>query len=251
MNGTIRYTIRPYDTIWMLAQVFNTTVDDIMGLNQGIDPRNLLVGQVVNIRPGYRYYPSNTETPAQTFLNDPDLEIAEDDPDDLNKLFRKLWMEHEIWTMMAVVGIVQDLPQTDLIVQRLLRNPVDFANVFALYYGDDFARAFEDLFTAHLTIASEVVKAAKSGDQNAFTAANQRWYENADEIAALLGNVNPYWSEDDWQAMLHEHLDLLSAFVSYMVSGDYESAIMQFDIMEEQALDMADMMSFGISEQFS
>ena len=33
MNGTIRYTIRPYDTLYMLAQVFNTTVESLMELN--------------------------------------------------------------------------------------------------------------------------------------------------------------------------------------------------------------------------
>ena len=58
MNNTIRYTIRPYDTIWMLAQVFNTSVDDIMELNPDIDPRNLMIGQVVTLIPGDNNYPS-------------------------------------------------------------------------------------------------------------------------------------------------------------------------------------------------
>lgn len=57
MNGTIRYTVRPYDTFWMLAQVFNTTADSIMELNPGIDPKNLQVGHVITIRPGFQYYP--------------------------------------------------------------------------------------------------------------------------------------------------------------------------------------------------
>ena len=61
MDGTIRYTVRPYDTIWMLAQVFNTTVDSIMELNPGMNPRNLQIGQVITIRPGYQYYPSNID----------------------------------------------------------------------------------------------------------------------------------------------------------------------------------------------
>ena len=68
MNGTIQYTIRPYDTIWMLAQVFNTTVDSIMDLNPGIDPRNLMIGQVITIRPGSQNYPSYPNiTPGSEF----------------------------------------------------------------------------------------------------------------------------------------------------------------------------------------
>ena len=57
MNGTIRYTVRPYDTLWMLAQVFNTTVDSIIELNPGVDPNNLQVGRIITIRPGFQYYP--------------------------------------------------------------------------------------------------------------------------------------------------------------------------------------------------
>lgn len=249
MNGTIRYTIRPYDTIWMLAQVFNTTVDDIMELNPGIEPRNLQIGQVVEIRPGYRYYPSFTQESEESFMDIGD-DIMNQDSEEPEQMFRMLWEDHETWTMMAVIGIVQDLPQTDLILQRLLRNPVDFANALAPFYGEEAARAFEDLFTTHLTIAAEVVRAAMSGDNNAFTDANTRWYANADEIAALLGSINPYWSVDDWEAMLHEHLDLLSTFVSDMISGDYEAAIAQYDGMVAQAMEMADVMAFGISEQF-
>jgi hypothetical protein len=41
----------------MLAQVFNTTADSIMELNPGVDPRNLQVGHVITIRPGFQYYP--------------------------------------------------------------------------------------------------------------------------------------------------------------------------------------------------
>jgi hypothetical protein len=246
MNGTIRYTIRPYDTIWMLAQVFNTTVDDIMQLNPGIEPRNLLIGQVVNIRPGY-HYPTYTE---DSGMNTGGEDMMDQSMDDLDNLFRMLWQQHETWTMMAVIGLVQGLPQADLILQRLLRNPVDFANALEPFYGVEVAQAFSDLLTAHLTIAAEVVRAAMSGDNNALTDADERWYANADEIAALLGRINPYWAEDDWDAMLHEHLDLLSTFVSDMIAGKYAEAIAQFDVMEAQALEMADMMAYGVTEQF-
>jgi hypothetical protein len=45
----IQYTIQPCDTLWDLAQRYNTTVEDIMAMNPGIDPYNLQVGQVILI----------------------------------------------------------------------------------------------------------------------------------------------------------------------------------------------------------
>lgn len=246
MNGTIQYTIRPYDTIWMLAQIFNTTVDSIMELNPGIEPRNLFVGQVINIRPGYQHYPSFSDE-----LEDmDDNKDMIDYTDELTNLFRMLWEQHVEWTRMAVIALVHDLPDTDLILQRLLRNPMDFARALSPFYGEESAQEFARLLTEHLTIAAELVKAAKAGDTDIVDATNQRWHENANQIAELLGSMNPYWSVDDWSAMLYEHLDLLFNNVAAMLAGNYEQSINEYDEIEMQALEMADMMAEGIAMQF-
>ena len=47
-GGTL-YTIRAGDTLFSLAQRYNTTVDAILRANPGIDPNNLRVGQVICI----------------------------------------------------------------------------------------------------------------------------------------------------------------------------------------------------------
>ncbi|MDF2941580.1 MAG: hypothetical protein K0S01_438 [Herbinix sp.] len=244
MNGTLSYTIKPYDTIWMLAQVFNTTVDAIMELNPAIDPRNLFVGQVITIMPGNQSSPSYTDN-----TNDV-REVRDIDPEELNKYFRLLWEQHVEWTRMAVMGIVDELAYSDLITQRLLRNPMDFADVLVAFYGEEAAQNFAQLLTAHLTIAAELVQAAKAGDNAAAADADQRWHENADQIAELLASLNPYWSADDWSAMLYEHIDLLGDNVAQMLAGNYEQSINGYDEIELQALEMADMMAEGITMQF-
>jgi len=254
MNGTIQYTIRPYDTIWMLAQVFNTTVDSIMELNPGIEPMNLFIGQVVSLRPGFQYNSSYQEgTGEEDMEEDMDDDMEDDmegDMQDLLNLFRLLWEQHVEWTRMAVMGIVQDLPDTDLITQRLLRNPTDFAEALSAFYGAEAAQEFARLFTEHLTIAAEIVKAAKAGDNEKVTDADRRWRENAEQIANLLGKINPYWKVEDWSAMLMEHLDLLGDNVADMLSGNYAESISGYDEIELQALEMADMMAEGIAMQF-
>ena len=272
MNGTIRYTIRPYDTIWMLAQVFNTTVDSIMDLNPGIEPRNLMIGQVVTIRPGYQSYPSYSNTQGgntsmnqngmyDDMMNDDmmdddemDDEMMDDDMSgnmtDLVNYFRLLWEQHVEWTRMAVIALVHQLPETDMIVQRLLRNATDFANALAPFYGEEAAREFAGLFTEHINIAAELVKAAMAGDNNAVTDADRRWHENADQLAAFLNRVNPYWRDDDWSAMLYEHLDLLGTNVENMIAKNYEESIAGYNEIDLQALEMADMMAEGLAMQF-
>lgn len=48
-QGTMSYTIRAGDTLYLLANRYNTSVDAIMEANPGIDPYNLRIGQVICI----------------------------------------------------------------------------------------------------------------------------------------------------------------------------------------------------------
>jgi LysM repeat protein len=246
MNGTIRYTILPYDTLWMLAQVFNTSVDQIMELNPGIDPRKLQIGQVVTILPGYANYPSVQDEQNVNGMETDNIELEMD----LTSYMHLLWEQHSEWTRMAVMGLVHDLPEAQLILQRLLRNPADFAAAFTPFYGAQASQEFADLLTAHLTIAAELVQDAKAGNTDAYSEAEQRWFDNADQMSELLASINPYWSVEDWSAMFDEHLRLLAENVSQMINQDYAASISGYDEIELQALEMADMMAEGIAMQF-
>ena len=47
--GSFPYTIKSGDTLYFLAQRYNTTVEAIMAINPGINPNNLQIGQVICI----------------------------------------------------------------------------------------------------------------------------------------------------------------------------------------------------------
>lgn len=164
---------------------------------------------------------------------------------------RMLWEQHGVWTRSAIISLALDEPYTDLVINRLLRNPKDFEQALKSFYGNQVAAKFRDLLTSHLVIAAQLVKAAKAGDDKAAAETEKQWYNNADEIAALLGSINPYWSEEDWRIMMHRHLALVKAEAVDMLTKDYEAGIDVYDDIEKQALEMADEMSEGIIKQFS
>jgi hypothetical protein len=117
-------------------------------------------------------------------------------------------------------------------------------------YRDIIASKFSDLFKIHLVIAAELVKAAKAGNKDAAANSEKRWYANADEIANFLGRINPYWSQEDWQTMLHEHLALTESEAVNILTENYTKGIKLYDDIEKQALKMADVMAKGIIKQF-
>lgn len=239
--GTFLYTIRPGDSLWLIAQQFHTTIYAIASINQGIDINNLYVGQEICVPTGSE---SNTPSPYPAPMV---ISIAEAN---LNNHLRMLWEQHVFWTRLTILSLVFDLPDVDLVTNRLLQNPKDFEALLKPLYGNTVASEFSNLFTNHLVIAAELVKAAKAGDNTAAADAEKRWYANADEIAAFLASINPYWSQDDWKSMLYEHLALTKTEAVDMLSRNYSDGISTFDEIERQALEMADVMTNGIVNQF-
>lgn len=169
---------------------------------------------------------------------------------ELRNYLRILWEQHVYWTRLTIIGIVFSLPDTELTTNRLLRNPKDFEQALAHLYGSTVASQFEKLFTDHLVIAAQLVQAARSGNSAAAADAEKRWYTNADDIAAFLGHINPYWSAKDWQSMMHEHLALTKTEAVELLTKKYAESISTFDRIEQQALTMADVMAYGIARQF-
>jgi hypothetical protein len=226
-------SIQPYNTRGSLAKRHHPTICPI---NVPSPEANF---KCIYSRHGYH---SQNYSPAPTKVTKSEV--------DLTNALSMLWEQHVAWTRMTIISIIAGLPDVDLVTQRLLRNPIDFEKALKLFYGDKIASKFRDLFKDHLVIAAELVKAAKAGNKEAAANAEKRWYANAGEIATFLGRINPYWSQDDWQSMLYEHLALTKSEAVDILTGNYEEGIKVYDEIEKQALKMADVMIKGIVKQF-
>ncbi len=233
------YTIKSGDSLWLIAQRFHTTIQEIASANSGLDVNNLYIGQMICIPQRYG------QTPAQSMT----MGISKAEQT-LSNHMRLLWEQHVYWTRMVILSIAFGLPDTEFVTNRLLRNPKDFETALRTFYGENIAAKFAGLFTSHLTIAAELVKAAKANYTAAAADAEKRWYANADQIAAFLGSINPYWSAQDWQKMLYDHLAMTKAEAVDILTQKYSDSISMFEIIEREALAMADMMTQGIVKQF-
>lgn len=173
------------------------------------------------------------------------------DAQDFHDGMRKLWEDHITWTRLVIVSIANDLPDSDLTVQRLLQNQADIGDAIKPFYGEAAGNQLTVLLTDHILIAAEILQAAKNGDTAAQNDAITRWYANADDIAEFLNAANPKnWPLEVMKAMMREHLDLtLQEAVTYL-NGDHAASIAAYDQIHIQILGMADMLSEGIIRQF-
>ncbi|WP_152392411.1 LysM peptidoglycan-binding domain-containing protein [Paenibacillus guangzhouensis] len=169
---------------------------------------------------------------------------------ELNNLWRLVWEQHGAWTRMAIMSIAAGTPDETATVNRLLRNPGDTAAVLEPYYGEAAANRFKQLLTDHFELAVDLVKAAKAGEATKAADIEAKWYKNADEIAAFLSSINPYWNEAAFRKMLHDHLGFVKDEAVQQLNQQYEQSIATYDKMEQQILDMADHFTRGMTQQF-
>lgn len=164
---------------------------------------------------------------------------------------RALWEAHGTWTERAIVDFVGGLPDTNRVVARLLRNQADIGTAVTPYYGRAAGSRLTALLKGHINAAVGVLKAAKSGNAHAVATAKAAFFANGDQVAAFLHAANPrHWALSDMRRMMRVHLNQVIALAVDQLDGDYAAAIRLYDRYIDHILDMADMLSTGIMEQF-
>ncbi len=173
------------------------------------------------------------------------------DPLIFRQAVRKLWEDHVTWTRVYIIAALADLPEADAAAQRLLQNQEHIGDAIKPFYGDEAGEQLTSLLKDHILTAADLLAAAKSGDSARFEEANERWYDNADQIAAFLHGANPdHWPLADMKSMMRSHLDLTLEEASARLNEDWAGDVAAYDKVHDEILHMADMLSEGIIQQF-
>ena len=168
----------------------------------------------------------------------------------LRMAMHKLWEDHIVWTRNVILNIMDDLPGTEQAVNRLLSNQDDIGNAVKPFYGEAGGKELTRLLREHIATAADLLKAAKTGNNSAFDAANKKWSANADEISDFLSKANPNWKLNDMKKMMHDHLTLTTDEAVARLKKDYAADVKAYDKVHDEILMMADMLTDGIIKQF-
>ena len=169
---------------------------------------------------------------------------------DLKMTMRKLWTDHTVWTRDYIIAAVDDKPDAMAAANRLMKNQEDIGNAVAGYYGAAAGQQLTSLLKQHISIAVDLIKAAKAGNKTAQKQADDRWQANGVEIATFLSKANPNWPQATLVDMMKTHLSTTTAEVVARLMHDYDGDVRAYDAVYEHILMMSDALSDGIVKQF-
>ena len=229
---TIFHVVQPGDSLYRLAQRYQTTVPDIIMRNPGINAYNLQVGSRLRICPGFE---SGEMRPEQR---------------ELNIDMRQAWSQHNFWGNMFLVSLFHTLENLDAVKMRLEQSPEDIAAVFQSFYANPTVTQIRNLLAEHVRLAGEMANAMKNGNMERSTQLETQLNQNADQMARLLANANSNYDYEELRRMMRNHLNLMQDTMTSELSGDHNEAVRLMGENEDQLMDMADVLTEGLVQQF-
>ena len=168
----------------------------------------------------------------------------------LHDAMRKLWTDHVVWTRDYIVAAVDGTTDAEAAETRLMKNQEDIGNAVAAYYGKAAGDQLTALLKQHIAIAVDLIKAAKGGDKAAQKQADDKWQQNALDIATLLSKANPNWPKEALVSMMKTHLSTTTNEVVARLTKDWSGDVKAYDAVYAHILMMADTLTDGIVKQF-
>lgn len=183
-------------------------------------------------------------------VSPPAVEAHHDAADALKQDMRKLWTDHVVWTRDYIIAAVADQPDAQAAANRLMKNQEDIGNAVGSIYGAAAGQQLTTLLKEHISIAVDLIKAAKAGNKAGQQAADAKWQQNGVAIADFLSKANPHWPRATLVDLMKGHLTTTTNEVAARLNKDWDADVRAFDEVHRHILMMSDALSDGIVKQF-
>ena len=168
----------------------------------------------------------------------------------LKQDMRKLWTDHVVWTRDYIIAAVGDQPDAMAAANRLMKNQEDIGTAVGNIYGAAAGQQLTKLLKEHISIAVDVIKAAKAGDKAGQQAADAKWQQNGVAIADFLSKANPHWPRATLVDLMKGHLTTTTNEVVARLNKNWDEDVRAFDEVYRHILMMSDALSDGIVKQY-
>jgi len=183
-------------------------------------------------------------------VSPPAVEAHHDAADVLKQDMRKLWTDHVVWTRTYIVAAVADQPDAQAAANRLMKNQEDIGNAIGSIYGAPAGQQLTTLLKEHISIAVDLIKAAKAGDKAGQQAADAKWQQNGVAIADFLSKANPNWPRATLVDLMKGHLTSTTNEVVARLTKNWDADVRAYDEVYRHILMMSDALADGIVKQF-
>ena len=166
----------------------------------------------------------------------------------LNLIFRsrEIWRDLGTWISTYIISIYAGFGSQEAVLQKLNRIPIEFGNILRLIFGEQDAEKYTSFLSDFIRLLVSFVTAQINGDSTTVNEVTMKLYQNADQIAVFLSQINPYWQESEWKNLLYQFIGITIEESTTLLNKEYINNIDAYDKMLAQTSILGDYYSQGL-----
>lgn len=157
------------------------------------------------------------------------------------------WFDLTNWTRAFMLSRYQDVGNEDEVYARLQRVVTDFINNLKQVFGDTPAvNELQLALNAYIDLIDSLITAQMDGNVEQVDLITRQLYQNADNIAASLAAITPYWDQDEWRTILYNNLRSTLDETTMFLTEDYARNLDIFSTLISQSESSGDYLAQGV-----
>lgn len=149
---------------------------------------------------------------------------------------RMFWFDFVTWVRSFMMSKYLGIGDVDEVFGRLQQVPNDYVNNLRQFFGEN--PAIDELqleLNTYIDLIDSLISAQLGGNTDEINRITRLLYQNADERAASVSKLNPYWNESEWRNRLYNNLrSTLDESVTFQ-TRDYARNLDIFRTLLDQA----------------
>lgn len=167
----------------------------------------------------------------------------------MNRIYtiRMFWFELVTWTRAYMLSRYRGIGNADELMSRLKQVPEEYVEEQRQIFGTDIDPSLQ-LINTYIDLIDALITAQIEGNNEEIDRIVQLLYQNADQRAALVASVNPFWDQNEWKDRLYGHVRNTIDESITLQTGDYTRNLDIFRTLLDQAESASGYYARGIFE---
>lgn len=157
--------------------------------------------------------------------------------DQMNTIYviRMFWFELVTWIRNYMLSRYRGIGNPEKIYVRLRSIADEYVTVVKQIFGDKIAEDYIQLFYTYIELIDAFITAQMENNIDEINQATRLLYQNAEERAAFMASINPFWDQNEWRNRLYNNLQSTIEESTTLLAQDYSRNIDIFSRLLDQA----------------
>jgi len=160
---------------------------------------------------------------------------------------KMFWFDMAVWRRAYMLSVYFGVGTPDEVLARLSQTVVDYSNELRMIFGETNIDKNLQLINRYNELFAALVNAQAAGNTGEISRITEQLYQVANERAALLASINPYWDENEWRNRLYQQTKGTIDESTTFLTGDYARTLDIFSTLLTRAESTGDYYLQGLT----